>query len=198
MFSLCERMSSLQFNAVLLEISNHLPSDELEKMKFLCREKIGKKDMEKINSGIKLFQFLTERGELGAGKTEALSDVLKQIHRHDLADKLTSFESLCVNTESEPDQGEKAKLDIATEVIAENLGRNWRKLGRKLGLNDVKLESIGRRYPTELEETVVEMLKEWRKSRGAEARTKQLIEALRACQYNLTADKVEDKLAAQE
>ncbi|CAB1439732.1 unnamed protein product [Pleuronectes platessa] len=166
-------------------------------MKFLCREKIGKKDMEKINSGIKLFQFLTERGQLGAGKTEALSEVLQQIHRSDLADKLTTLESLGVNTESEPDQEEKAKLDIATEVIAENLGRNWRKLGRKLGLNDVKLDSIGRRYPTELEETVVELLKEWRKSRGAEARTKQLIEALRACQYNLTADKVEDKLVAQ-
>lgn len=76
----------------------------------------------------------------------------------------------------------------------ESLGRNWRKLGRKLGLKDVKLESISKRHPTDLEETVVELLKEWRKSRGAEARTKELIDALRACQLNLTADNVEDKL----
>ncbi|XP_035009381.2 protein FADD [Hippoglossus stenolepis] len=197
MFSVCERMSSLQFDDVLLEISNQLSSDELEKLKFLYREKIGKKDREKINSGIKLFQVLTERGELGAAETEALSERLQQIQRHDLADKLTTFESPSGNTDSEPDQAEKAKLDIATEVIAENVGRHWRKLGRKLGLSDVKLESIGRRYPTELEETVVELLKAWRKSRGAQARAKELIEALRACDYNLTADKVEGKLAAQ-
>lgn len=80
-------------------------------------------------------------------------------------------------------------------MIAENLGRTWRKLGRKLGLSDVKLDSISKRHPTELEETVLELLKEWRKSRGAEARTEELISALRACQYNLTADKVVDRLA---
>lgn len=87
-----------------------------------------------------------------------------------------------------------AKLDIATDVIQENLGKNWRKLGRKLGLKDIKLESISRRHPTDLEETAVELLKEWRKSRGADARTEDLIAALRACQLNMTADKVEDKL----
>lgn len=87
-----------------------------------------------------------------------------------------------------------AKLDIATEVIAENLGKAWRKLGRKLGLTEVKLESISKRHPTDLEETVLELLKEWRKSRGAEARTEELIRALRACQHNLTADKVEHRL----
>ncbi|XP_019935769.2 FAS-associated death domain protein [Paralichthys olivaceus] len=190
-------MSSLQFNAVLLEISNQLSSDELDKMKFLCRGKIGKKNMEKINSALKLFQFLTERGELGADKTEPLSELLQQIQRLDLADKFNTYESRRGNTASEPEQAEKAQLDIATEVIAENLGRSWRKLGRKLGLNDVKLDSISRRYPTELEETGIELLKEWRKSRGAEARTNELIEALRACCLNLTADKVEEKLSAQ-
>lgn len=87
------------------------------------------------------------------------------------------------------------RLNIATEVIAENLSKNWRKLGRKLGLSEVKLESISKRHPTDIEETVVEMLKEWRIHRGAEARTIDLLEALRACQYNLTADKVEEKLA---
>lgn len=89
------------------------------------------------------------------------------------------------------------KLDIASLVISENLGRSWRKLGRRLRLNEVKLESIGRRHPTDLEETALELLKEWRRSRGAEARVEELIEALRACQFNLTADKVADQLAAQ-
>lgn len=79
-------------------------------------------------------------------------------------------------------------------MIAENLGKAWRKLGRRLRLSEVKLESISKRHPTDLEETTVELLKEWRKIRGAEARAEELIGALRGCQYNLTADKVEEKL----
>lgn len=87
-----------------------------------------------------------------------------------------------------------AKLDKATEVIAENLGKSWKKLGRKLGLTEVKLESIAKRHPTELDETTVEMLKEWRKQQGAQAQIQQLIKALRDCQFNLTAEKVEASL----
>ncbi|GLD67000.1 FAS-associated death domain protein-like protein [Lates japonicus] len=187
-------MSSLQFNAVLLDISNQLSADQLKQMKFLCGGIIGKKDQEKIDAGLKLFQFLTERGKLGADNTEFLSELLKNIERHDLSGKLNNFESQSAHTFSQPNETERAKLDIATEVIAENLGKSWRKLGRKLGLKDVKLESIHRKHATELEETAVELLNEWRKSQGAEAQTADLLAALRACQFNLTADKVEDKL----
>lgn len=88
-----------------------------------------------------------------------------------------------------------AKLATATEVIAENLGRSWRRLGRKLGLSEVKLESIAARHPTELEETAVEVVKEWRKIRGPGARVEDLIQALRACDFNLTAHKLELRLS---
>ncbi|XP_026147462.1 FAS-associated death domain protein [Mastacembelus armatus] len=189
-------MSSLKFPSLLLDISSQLSADQLDKMKFLCRDMIGKRDMEKVSNGLKLFQRLMERGELGADNTEFLSKLLEEIQRQDLLEKLRSFESQSGNSHSQPDQTERAKLDISTEVISENLGRNWRKLGRKLGLNEVKLESISSKHPTDLEETAVELLKEWRRIRGAEAQTKDLIGALRACEFNLTADKVEDRLTA--
>lgn len=88
-----------------------------------------------------------------------------------------------------------AKLDIAKEVIAENLGTRWRRLARKLGLSEVKLESISKRHPSELYETAVEMLKEWRKMRGPEADVADLIKALRACDFNMTADILESRLS---
>lgn len=87
-----------------------------------------------------------------------------------------------------------AKLDIATEVIAENLGKAWRRLGRKLGLNEVKLDSIAKCHPTDLYETTVELLKEWRKVQGPAACADNLIIALRACDLNLTADIVVRKI----
>ncbi|XP_071329003.1 FAS-associated death domain protein [Trachinotus anak] len=186
-------MNSSDFQAVLLKISDQLSSEELDKMKFLCQNVIGKKDLEKISTGSKLFQLLMERGKLGPDNTEYLSERLLNIQRHDLSDKLFGLDGPGDGGDR-PNDTERAKLEVATQVIAENLGRSWRKLGRSLGVTEVKLESISKRHPTDLEETVVELLKEWRKSRGAEARATQLIEALRACQFNLTADKVEDKL----
>nr|XP_020509480.1 FAS-associated death domain protein [Labrus bergylta] len=187
-------MSSLQFNAVLLDISNSLSASELEQIKYLCKDDIGKRDLEKIDSGLKLFQLLTQRNKLGADNTEHVCGLLRTIQRPDLSEKLQNFDCERENSENQPPEPEREKLGIATEFISESLGRGWRKLGRKLGLKETKLESISLRHPTDLEETTVEMLKEWRKSRGAEARTDDLIKALRACGLNLTADKIEEKL----
>ncbi|XP_074522361.1 FAS-associated death domain protein [Halichoeres trimaculatus] len=187
-------MSSFPFKTVLLEISNSLSPDQLAQLKFLCQDDIGKRDLERIDSGLKLFQFLTERQKLSEDNPDYVCERLMNIGRSDLCERLRNFTCPPVDTEHLPSEQETVKLNIATEVIVENLGRNWRKLGRKLGLNDTKLESISRRHPTELEETAAELLKEWRKSRGAEARTEDLITALRACSLNLTADNIEDKL----
>lgn len=88
-----------------------------------------------------------------------------------------------------------AKLNVATDVIVENLGKNWRRLGRKLGFSEVKLDSISNRHPADLQETAVELLKEWRKVQKAEAQMQKLVHALRECQMNLTADKVEKKIS---
>ncbi|KAM3876852.1 FAS-associated death domain protein [Diretmus argenteus] len=184
-------MSSTQFNAVLLEISNQLLSKQLADMKFLCKDVIRKRRMENIETGVQLFEVLMERGKLGEDNTEFLLSLLDGVHRQDLSEKLNAGGGFTVN---QPDEAERDKLDVATEVIAENLGKTWRKLGRKLGLSEVRLESIAKRHPTDLEETVVELLKEWRKNQGAGARVETLITALRDCQYNLTADKVVKKL----
>ncbi|XP_068596331.1 FAS-associated death domain protein [Brachionichthys hirsutus] len=186
-------MAAFQFNAVLLEISDALSADELSKMKYLCAAMIGKRELETMDSGRKLFQTLSERGLLGIDRRDRLSGLLTGIRRQDLSDKL-GFEIVSEN--EQPDERERARLAVATELIAENLGRNWRRLGRKLGLSEVRLESVSSRHPTDLEETAVELLKEWRKVRGAQAQTEELIKALRGCKYNRTADEVEDKLAS--
>ncbi|XP_019713380.1 FAS-associated death domain protein-like isoform X2 [Hippocampus comes] len=186
-----QAMASLRFNALLLDISSQLTTEQLDRLKYLCGDKVGKRELETIDNGIKLFQCLTERGVLNQDKTELLSELLTLINRQDLEEKLSSFQSPPECAGTQLCETERAKLEIATKVIAENVGGTWRKLGRELGLSETKLKSISMRFPTDLEETVRELLKEWRKSRGAEARTGELIEALRACQQNLTADIVE-------
>ncbi|KAM3625025.1 uncharacterized protein V6R79_005844 [Siganus canaliculatus] len=186
-------MNPSDFNGVLLAISKELSSTQLEDLKFLCRDFIGKKDQEKIDDALKLFRFLSERRKLGEDNREFLSGLLNHINRPDLSQRLDNFQSPVEPARNE----EEARLNIATQVVAENLGKQWRKLGRKLGLSEVKLESISTRHPTDLEETTVELLKEWRKFRGLEARPEELISALRACHFNLTADKVVKALQGQ-
>ncbi|XP_034039641.1 FAS-associated death domain protein [Thalassophryne amazonica] len=191
-------MSSLHFNAVLLNISKELTAEQLEQLKFLCKDIIGKREREKVVSGLQLFQLLTERRQLGEDNTLYLSKLLLEIHRHDLSEILNGHRSQRQTAENQPDPAERVKLDIATDVIASRLGKNWRRLGRKLGVNDVKLESISLKFPTDLEEMTRELLKEWIKSRGADACTGELIKALRCCDFNLIADHVDEALEAPD
>ncbi|XP_077567850.1 FAS-associated death domain protein [Stigmatopora nigra] len=186
-------MGPSHFRALLLDISRELTTEQLDNLKYLCMDKIGRRMLEMIDSGFKLFQCLTERGELGQDKREILSELLKNIKRIDLSEKLMSFQSQPLECAgNHPCDAKRAKLDIATDIIAENVGRNWRKLGRELGIRPVKLESISMSHPNNLEETARELLKEWREHHGSEVRPEELIYALRACHQNLTADKVED------
>lgn len=84
-------MEPLEFKSVLLEISDSLHGDQLDKLKYLCQEEIGKRRMEKIDSGTMLFVALTERGKLGADNTEFLAQLLTKICRDDLLQKLNAF-----------------------------------------------------------------------------------------------------------
>ncbi|XP_075867322.1 FAS-associated death domain protein [Nelusetta ayraudi] len=181
-------MDSSEFNAVLLSISEQLSKEQLQSMVFLCKGIITKKDSEKIDTGLKLFTLLMERAKLGVDNTDFLCEKLEQIHRPDLAAKIHPSAEQC--------HGENAKLNIASDVIVNNVGKSWRKFGRKLGLTEVHLESIAKKHPTDLMETVVEVLKMWRKIKPEEGEN-ELIKALRDCDLNLTADKVEEKLKDQ-
>ncbi|XP_024295667.1 FAS-associated death domain protein [Oncorhynchus tshawytscha] len=183
------------FNSILLKISGELVGDQLEKMKFLCNKEIGKNRLEKMTSGLQLFMVLMERNTLGPDNTVFLVSLLTDIGRLDLADKLTNCESQYAGSpNSLPNDEEQAKLDIATEMITNNIGMKWRTYGRKLGLPEAKLDHIAQKHPNNLEEQVVELLKEWRKKQKAEAKTDTLIKALRSCDQNCTADLIQTEL----
>uniref|UniRef100_A0A3B4ATA8 Fas (tnfrsf6)-associated via death domain n=1 Tax=Periophthalmus magnuspinnatus TaxID=409849 RepID=A0A3B4ATA8_9GOBI len=175
----------MTFNTLLLEISSHLSKEQLESLKFLCGDVIRKRDQEKVDTGIKLFQMLMQRAKLGPDNTEYLSRLLTEVQRQDLRDKLQSLDE---QQRLHSFNSLSNKLEHAAEVLSENLGHSWRKLGRKLGLTEVKLASISRKYPTDLEETAVELVREWRKTKGEQATVEVLLQALRDCQLNLTAD----------
>lgn len=80
------------FASVLLRISDGLKKDNLEAMKFLCSDDIGKKKLEKVVNGIQLFQYLQEMQKIGVGNTQYLRTLLTNIKRPDLLEILYEFE----------------------------------------------------------------------------------------------------------
>ncbi|XP_048119113.1 protein FADD isoform X2 [Alosa alosa] len=164
------------FNAMLLDISNELKDDNLKQLKFLCSEIIGKKQMEKVKMGV-------------------LCTLLEKIKREDLAKKVQEYMQKNASRDvGLPETEERAKVKIAVDVIVANLGKDWRRYGRKLGLHDAKLDQIREKHPFNLEEQVMEVINEWERMHTGDVKAAVLIEALRSCNLNYTADLVDKEI----
>ncbi|NXI64694.1 FADD protein, partial [Anseranas semipalmata] len=176
------------FLTLLHSFSSSLSDSELGDLKFLCRDKIGKRKLESVQSGRELFNFLLEQQVIASHNVGFLRDLLKGIKREDLILRLEHFvEEGEVNApEDQPDVNEKP-----IEVICENVGRDWKMLMRKLGFCEVKMDRIVTANPYNLREQLVQSLREWQKWKGKDAKVTDLMKALRDCHMNLVADLVE-------
>ncbi|NXT19378.1 FADD protein, partial [Syrrhaptes paradoxus] len=176
------------FLTLLHSFSSSFSDRDLSSLKFLCGGKIGKRKLEAVQSGGELFSILLEQQLIASDKVEFLEGLLKNIKREDLISQLKQFvEEREVNApEDQPDVHERP-----IEVICENVGRDWKMLIRKLGISEPKLDRIVAANPFNLQEQLFKSLREWLKWKGKDAKVTDLIKALRGCNMNLVADKVE-------
>ncbi|KFV02575.1 Protein FADD, partial [Tauraco erythrolophus] len=176
------------FLALLHSFSLSLSDGELSSLKFLCRDKIGKRKLEAVRNGRELFNILLEQQLIASDNVSFLEGLLESIQRKDLVVQLKQFvERRELNDpHDQPDEHEKP-----IEVIRENVGRDWRMLIRKLGISEVRIDRIVAANPFNLCEQLLQSLQEWRKWKGKDAKVTDLIKALRGCNMNLVADKVE-------
>ncbi|XP_005351660.1 FAS-associated death domain protein [Microtus ochrogaster] len=178
------------FLVLLHSLSGSLSSSDLMELKFLCRERVGKRKLERMQSGLDLFSVLLEQNDLGRNHTGLLRELLASLRRHDLLQRLDNFEAgLAVSTAP----GE-ADLQVAFDIVCDNVGRDWKRLARVLKLSEVKIDGIEERYPRSLSEQVRETLRVWKIAEREKATVSELVNALRMCQLNLVADLVEEAL----
>ncbi|XP_042669928.1 FAS-associated death domain protein [Centrocercus urophasianus] len=185
------------FLALLNSLSACLSASELHDLKFLCQDKIGKRKLESVQSGRELFNFLMEQQLISSHNVDLLKTMFKSIKREDLVLRLEHFieEGEASAPDERPDMKERRLQKVVIEVICENVGRDWRRLMRKLDLSEVRIERIEEDNPRNLREQLVQSLREWQKLKGKDAKVTDLIKALRDCNMNLVADIAEEKLS---
>uniref|UniRef100_A0A8C9UV10 FAS-associated death domain protein n=1 Tax=Spermophilus dauricus TaxID=99837 RepID=A0A8C9UV10_SPEDA len=177
------------FRVLLHSVSADLSSGELTELKFLCQGLVGKRKLERVQRGHELFEVLLEQKDLEAEHTGLLRDLLASLRRHDLLQRLDDFEA--GSCSFPPD------LHAAFSIICDNVGKDWKRLARHLGVSDAKIDGIEERYPRNLAERVRESLRVWKNSEREKATVAGLVEALRACRMNLVADLVEEEQLAR-
>ncbi|XP_023784553.1 FAS-associated death domain protein [Cyanistes caeruleus] len=185
-----------RFLSLLHSISSGLSDTELSSMKFLCRDIISKRKLEAVQSGRDLFSILIEQQNIADDNLEFLRRLLQHIRRGDLLSQLAKFEEEepCA-PDDQPDGHEQRLLKAAVLVIHDNVGREWKRLMRELGMPEVKLERIETDYRDKLSEQVFQALRQWQSWKGKDAKVADLIQALRGCNLNLVADRVEGKIS---
>ncbi|NWH36563.1 FADD protein, partial [Chloropsis hardwickii] len=178
-----DRFLSLHFS-----ISSGLSVTEVDAMKFLCRDKITKRKLEAVRIGLELFSILMEKQLIAPNKLGFLKELLQHISRDDLLSLVVQFEEGEPHApDDQPDEHEKP-----VDVICANVGREWKKLMRELGLPEVKLDKVEAAYRYDLDEKLVQALWEWQRWKGKDAKVADLIRALRGCRLNLVADRIEE------
>lgn len=185
----------IEFNFLLNDISQNLSQEELDSMKFLCKD-IGKRRLEKLSSGLQLFQALEEQDKLSKEDTQFLAKLLSNIKRSDLEKKLAAFhrggghlqQSTC---EVGPNSHD---LNVAIDTISDNIGKDWRNLARKLRITEAQLQHIEYNYPHDMKRQIESALTEWQRNKGSDASVDNLVAALRSCRLNMVADTVEEEV----
>lgn len=93
------------FLVLLHSVSAGLSSSELTELKFLCQGRVGKRKLERVQSGLDLFSVLLEQNELDPEHTVLLRELLASLRRHDLLRRLDDYEAGAAGGASPEEQG---------------------------------------------------------------------------------------------
>ncbi|XP_068117526.1 FAS-associated death domain protein [Hyperolius riggenbachi] len=197
-----------EFRVALLKISERLSEQDFKDMKFLCQEKIVKKKLEAITRPTELFTRLIEQENITKDKPDFLIFLLQHIGRNDLIGEVDksqtplSREQAGVQTplsreqagvQASAEEGSDQLLQ-AFDIVCDNVGRDWRRLLRFLGVTDITMEQVQYANPYNLREQIRQCLREWRKKKGEDANISALLKGLEKCRMRLVIEKITDEL----
>ena len=79
------------YRTFLVDLSDNLSMDDLEKLKFVGLNVVPRGEMEKVTAGFKFFDFLEQKGTITPQNITFLEKIMQAIKRNDLASKVNQF-----------------------------------------------------------------------------------------------------------
>ena len=79
------------YRTFLLDLSSKLLSDDLEKLKFACKDAVPYGKTEEVTTGFKFFDLLEQNGIISPQKLIPLENMMKAIGRADLASEVNQL-----------------------------------------------------------------------------------------------------------
>lgn len=174
------------FSVTLLNISKKLDEKELADMKFLCQKKIVKKKMESISNATDLFRHLKELVVISEDNLSFLVQLLNTINRPDLAQEVERFQGPQSGAEPE----ERDQLDQAFDIICDNVGKDWKRLIRTLGVTEATIDQVVDANRNDMREQLRQCLNQWKKKKRDSASVSALVQALENCRMRLIAERL--------
>ena len=79
------------YRTFLLDLSSKLLTDDLEKLKFACKDVVPYGKIEEVRTGFKFFDLLEQNGIISPQRLIPLENMIKAIGRADLALEVNQF-----------------------------------------------------------------------------------------------------------
>ncbi|XP_064390312.1 FAS-associated death domain protein-like [Halichondria panicea] len=169
---------AFQFSKLLASVSDGLGREDVRGIKNLCYDNIPARKREEIDNGLDIFQVLREKKVIAADNPAFLKELLTEIGRVDLAEKVDEYVQKVLDVGLVEPQKVTECLERGQLMrIATDVGRDWRMLSRYLGLDDTTITSIQLQSQGDLAEASLQSLLRWQKNSGPEKATPRALKA---------------------
>ncbi|XP_052235568.1 caspase-8-like [Dreissena polymorpha] len=81
-------LTSGEFHQRLININDEMGSDDIEALKFLCRDYLPASKLDKVESALEIFEYMKKAGMIDLNNVDFLLESFARIHRYDLINKL--------------------------------------------------------------------------------------------------------------
>ncbi|GFO38852.1 fas-associated death domain protein [Plakobranchus ocellatus] len=139
----------LAFRSMLLDVARNIEETELERLKLLCSDFIGVRTRSQIKTTLALFEELEKQGKLKVSDVSFLVYLLEKGCK-DRPNLLSIVETYKTQHPSHKSEAQKA----IAQFMSTNLGKDFKRVLRCVGLDDPSLERLQLDYPGKTEEVI--------------------------------------------
>lgn len=135
-----------EFRAMLVKISDNINPEDLNKLKSMCKDIIGQRNLSKLDQPIMLFEALEQQRKLTPNDVSFLTYLLEKGCLKNgpilMSSHLTPYKTKWLSSKDT-----LADMQKLANYLADNLGKEYRRVLRLTGLPDQRIDQLQDDYP---------------------------------------------------